>query len=110
MQSISQILDGNPILTRYTGSHRSLEIVSRQIEARWGKEELSKLDCFRNLMTFSSWLALGYRVKRSEKAIWSIIFFEVYDEKRNLIGKKPRKVALFYYKQVEPINRTNHND
>ena len=55
-------------------------------------------------MPFSSWLAQGYVVSKGQKALKSITFVEVKDEKDNIIRKIKRTVNLFHKRQVEKVS------
>lgn len=92
------------VLSTYTGSEKTYAIVAEQIEKKWGKKELENYDPYRNCLTFSRWLTLGYRPKAGEKALISNTVVEEKDEDGNPTKKRiPRKVHLFYIKQVQKI-------
>lgn len=104
MKNIKEIV--KEPLSAYTGSERTYALVAQQIEKKYGKKELEFYDPFRNCLTSARWLSLGYRVKPGEKALVSNTVIE--EEKKDENGKStkkriPRKVFLFYYKQVEKI-------
>jgi len=101
MKSISQIIDC-PV-SAYTGSKETLALVSEQVKAKYGPSELKNLDCYHNMRTYQSWLKLGFKVRRKEKAIRSITFVEQKDQDGNVLKRYRRPVFLFYYRQVEPI-------
>jgi hypothetical protein len=101
MQSIQEILEDSP--TPYTGSSKTFEMVAEQIEARWGKKEVKNFDPETNTRTFASWLKLGYRVKKGEKALKSVTYIEKKDAEGKVVQKYPRTVNLFYFRSVEPI-------
>src|SRR3989344_9244553 len=103
MESISQIIDG-PVST-YTGSPVTRSLISDQISARWGKSELKNYDPYHNARTFKSWLKLGFKVRKGEKALRSITYVQVTDPVDGRVIKRiKRSVFLFYYKQVERAN------
>lgn len=102
MKNIQEIIDC-PAST-YTGSEATKSMVSEQIKKRWGEAELKNYDPFHNARTFHSWLKLGFKVRKGEKALRSITFVEVEDAQGNIIKRIPRTVFLFYYRQVEKIN------
>lgn len=92
------------VLSTYTGSEKTFALVAGQIEKKWGKKEAENYDPYRNTLTFARWLSLGYRVKPGEKALISNTVVEEKDEDGNPTKKRiPRKVYLFYYKQVEKV-------
>ncbi|HAJ44446.1 MAG: hypothetical protein UV53_C0006G0013 [Candidatus Azambacteria bacterium GW2011_GWE1_42_9] len=101
MQSVNEIMSVPPRISPYTGSSVTYDLVAKQIEKRWGHEEVKKYDPYNNALTFAQWWKLGYRVKKGEKAIRSITFVEVKDPVGNIIKKIKRGVCLFYCKQVE---------
>ena len=92
------------VLSTYTGSEKTYALVAQQIEKKYGKEEVENYDAYRNCLTFARWLSLGYRVKPGEKALISNTVVEEKDADGNSTKKSiPRKVFLFYYKQVEKV-------
>ncbi|MBU1557812.1 hypothetical protein KKC45_02525 [Patescibacteria group bacterium] len=99
--NIKEILTG-PIST-YKGSESTRSMIEKQIKERWGEKELKNYDPLHTARTFHSWIALGFRVKKGEKALKSITFIEVKDNKGNLLNKVKRPCSLFFYKQVEKI-------
>ena len=103
MKSIQEALKESPV-SPYTGSEQTFDLVSKQIKERWGESELKNYDPFHNARTFKSWLALGFRVRKGEKALRSIVYTEKKDIRGNVIKKARRHIYLFYYRQVEKIN------
>ena len=91
-------------LSAYTGSPKTYDLVAQQIEKRWGRKEKELYDPYQNTLTFARWLSLGYRVKAGEKALVSTTVITEKDEHGKPVKKVPRKVFLFYYKQVEKIS------
>jgi hypothetical protein len=89
--------------TNYTGSENTHAIIAQQIRERFGEEAVKEYDPLKNCRTFRSWLALGYRVKKGEKALKSVTFVEKEDEHGKIIAKYPKSVALFFFTQVEKI-------
>ena len=59
-------------------------MIEQQIEARWGKSEVKNYDPFHSARTFNSWVKLGFRVKKGEKALRSVTVIETKDEKVDL--------------------------
>lgn len=108
MKSISQIIDG-PV-SPYTGSQETLALVSEQIKKRWGESELKNYDPFHNARTFQSWLKLGFKVRKGEKALRSITFVETKDAEGNILKKYRRPVYLFYYRQVEKVSPKDNDE
>jgi hypothetical protein len=105
MKSISQIVKQSPV-SEYTGSSVTRSIVEEAIEKRWGKSELKNYDPYHNARTFHSWLKLGYKVRRGEKAIRSITYVETRDADGNVLKCIKRPCFLFYVRQVEPIKKS----
>lgn len=101
MKNIKEVL--SEPLSNYSGSEKTYALVAEQIEKKWGKKEVENYDPYRNTLTFARWLSLGYRVKPGEKALVSNTVVEEKDEDGQPKKRIPRKVFLFYYKQVEKI-------
>lgn len=108
MKSISEVING-PV-SPYTGSQETLALVSEQIKARWGESELKNYDPFHNARTFQSWLKLGFKVRKGEKALRSITFVETKDVEGNILKRYRRPVFLFYYRQVEKIGSKDRGE
>ena len=98
---IKEIIAG-PV-SSYKGSETTRSLVEEQIEKRWGKKELKNYDPLHTARTFHSWLDLGYKVIKGEKAIRSVTFIEQKNKDGEVINKVKRPCFLFYYKQVEKI-------
>lgn len=96
-------------LAHWKGSLRTASMVAEQIANRWGIEAVQKYDPETNCFTYKTWQAMGFQVKRGEKALKSVTFVEANeknketDEKTGNTFKYARNVALFYYLQVEKI-------
>ena len=101
--SIKEILEDDSITSNYQGSEKTREMVQEQIKRIYGKQEVRNYDPFKTF-TFAGWLHLGYRPKKGSKALKSITYVEKKDAQGNVIEKYPRKINLFYYRAVEPIN------
>lgn len=99
MNSIHKVIT-DPSVSAYTGSPATRECVRAQIVERFGKKAAKEYDPFTNCFTFAKWSSMGYRIKPQEKALRSITYVEVKDEKGEVIKKIPRTVYLFYYLQV----------
>ena len=102
MKNIQEVLKESPV-SSYTGSSQTFDLVSSQIKERWGESELKNYDPFHNARTFRSWLSLGFRVRKGEKALRSITFVETKDANGNVTKHARHSVYLFYYRQVEPV-------
>ena len=103
MQNIKEILS-SPVST-YKGSEATRSAVATEIANRWGKDELKNYFPLHTARTFHSWLDLGYRIKKGEKAIRSVTFIEQKNKDGEIINKVKRPCFLFYYKQVEKIKK-----
>lgn len=99
MKSVKEIIIQSP----YKGSEKTYEMVKEQIEARWGGDEAESYDPNTDCMPYGSWLLHGYRVRKGEKALKSVTFIEVKDEKDTVIRKVKRTVNLFHKHQVEKM-------
>ena len=94
----------NSSLSEYTGSEATKTICEDAIREKYGPAEIKNMDCYHNIRTFHSWLKLGFKVRRGEKAIKSITYVEQKDSSGNVLRRYRRPVFLFYYRQVEKIN------
>ncbi|MDO8669115.1 MAG: hypothetical protein Q7K65_02385 [Candidatus Buchananbacteria bacterium] len=99
MESIKSIIKSN-----YKGSTATAKMVAEEIARRYGEAEVKNYDPYYNCLTFKQWLANNFRVKRGERAIPSITYVDRKDEHGEVISTYPKRVNLFYYLQVEPIN------
>lgn len=104
MKSIKQILDNDSFISTYQGSEATKSMVEEQIRKIYGESEVKNYNPYKNALTFTAWLRLGYRPKKGSKALKSITYVEKKDNQGNIIGRYPRKINLFYYRAVEPIN------
>jgi len=89
------------IVSKWSGSEFTYDLVKKQIIARWGSDEGEQYDPKSNCHTFRNWKSLGYSVKKGEKAIQSFVVVEQKDEKGNVIKSFPKRINLFYQLQVE---------
>ena len=95
MQSVKEIV------SPYRGSEATYEMVKEQIAQRWGEDVAEKFDPHHDAMPLVSWAAFGFRVKKGQKALKSITFVEVKNEKGEVVRKIKRTVNLFHKKQVD---------
>jgi len=94
----------NKVISNWTGSENTSNIVRKQIAERWGEEEAERYDPRHNCLTFKAWLENGYIVRKGEKAIKSFIIIEKKDkETGKVVERHLKNVFLFYEKQVEPV-------
>jgi len=94
----------NAIVSHWTGSANTAELVRKQIIARWGADEASNYDPKSNCLTFKQWLKVGYVVKKGETALKSFVMIEEKDKDGQVISKYHKTVNLFYVRQVEKIS------
>ncbi|MCX6757613.1 MAG: hypothetical protein NTZ44_01900 [Candidatus Nomurabacteria bacterium] len=104
MQSVKEFMEA-PV-SSFTGSEVTKKLMEEAIISRYGRAELKNLDCYHTMRTFHSWVKLGFKVRKGEKAFKSITYIEVKDSAGNVIRKIKRPCFLFYYKQIEPISKT----
>jgi len=109
MQSIKEIILDTPV-TAFTGSETTKTMILNQVRERWGEAEVKNFDPRHSARTFKSWLSLGYRVRKSEKALKSITYVEVKDTQGNVTKKYKRPCFIFYYRQVEKITNKDNNE
>ena len=89
--------------SNWTGSENTFNLVQKQIAERWGQEEADRYDPKENCLTFRQWLVNGYIVRKGEKALKSFVIVEKKDKKTGeIIERLPKRINLFYEKQVEP--------
>jgi hypothetical protein len=105
MKSILQVLKSSPV-SNFTGSEATRSIVEDFVKTKYGPAEIKNIDCHHNCRSFSSWSKMGWKIRRGEKAIKSFTITEVKDSEGNLIRKVKRPCYLFYYRQVEPIEKS----
>ncbi len=88
----------------WKGSKKTEDIVRKQIEERWGKEEAEKYDPKTNCFTFRTWWVLGFCPRKGEKALRSYTLLDeiVKDEngKEKVLKKYMKRIFLFYYKRL----------
>lgn len=104
--SIKEII--NSPVSNWSGSETTRSMIEDQIRERWGETELKNYDPLHTARTFQGWLNLGYRIKKGERALKSIVFIESKDDKGNIIKKMKRPCNIFYYRQVE-LNKPQEN-
>ncbi len=96
-------MENKTIVSNWKGSAVTSEIVRKQILARFGEEDANNYDPKHNCLTYNQWLAVGYQVRKGEKALESFIMIEKKDKDGKVVEKYPKRVHLFYIKQVEQI-------
>jgi hypothetical protein len=93
-----------PTPAHWKGSERTESAVRAEIARRWGAKEAEHYHPLTNCFMYRTWKALGYFVKRGEKAIRSLTYAEEKDETPEgeaVVNTYPKTVYLFYIKQVE---------
>lgn len=93
----------NAIVSTWKGSEITSDLVRKQILARFGEEDANNYDPKSNCLTYNRWLEMGYQVKKGEKALQSFIIIERKDKDGTTVRKYPKRVHLFYIKQVEQV-------
>jgi hypothetical protein len=96
-------------LAHWRGSTKTADAVREEIARRWGDNEAAKYNPLTNCFTIQTWNALGYRVKKGEKAIRSVTYVEGIDQADNAAEDEDEQdvrtyrktVYLFYRTQVE---------
>ena len=96
MQSIKEIALASP----YRGSEKTYEMVKEQTRERWGDELADEFDPYTDCMPLVSWTAYGYRVRKGEKALKSVTYVEVKNEKEEIVRTIRRSINLFHHCQV----------
>lgn len=100
MKSVRDIVTDPPI-SPYRGSESTYEMVKEQIQERWGEECAEEFDPHTDAMPLVSWASYGYRVKKGEKALKSVTYVEVKNDKGEVEKKIRRVVNLFHKNQVQ---------
>lgn len=101
LQSVKEII--NSSVNTYRGSEATRSMIEDQIREKYGESELKNYDPHYSARTFHSWLKLGFKVRKGEKALKSITFIETKDANGNILKKIKRPCFIFYYRQVELI-------
>ena len=96
-------IEPQEVLSNYSGSQKTYELVAKQINERYGKRAVKNYDPYKNCLSFKQWISNGYKVKKGEKSLKSITVIEETDEKGKVIKRHTRTINLFYYLQVEKI-------
>lgn len=94
MQSVKEIV------SPWRGSEATYEMVKGQLRERWGDEIAEEFDSATDAMPLISWAHFGYRVRKGEKALKSITYVEIKNDKGEVEKKIKRVVNLFHRRQV----------
>jgi hypothetical protein len=89
------------IISNWTGSETTENLVRRQILARWGEAEAGRYDPRANCLTIGQWNKNGFRVRKGETAVKSFVVVEKKNQKGEVVKKYPKQINLFYHVQVE---------
>ena len=89
------------ITSNWTGSETTESLVRKQIFARWGEEDAKEYNPKSNCFTIRQWNNGGFRVKKGEKALKSYVVIEKKGKDGQVIETYPKRINLFYQKQVE---------
>jgi hypothetical protein len=93
------------ILTNWTGSSKTEELVREQIKERWGEDEAEDYDPRFSCRTLPQWRRMGMKIKPGSKALRSFVLLQEKDEKGKVIRKRFKTVYLFHTKQTMLANR-----
>lgn len=97
MQHISKVL------TNWTGSTQTAEMVREQVRQRWGDAAAKSFDPRYDARPFAQWLNIGFRVRKGETALRSVVVIEEKDEEGKVVKKHVRKINLFAVQQIERV-------
>ena len=100
MKSIQEVMTDS-VVSPYRGSEATYEMVKQQIQERWGEECAEEFDPHTDAMPLVTWASYGYRVRKGEKALKSVTYVEVKNDKGEIEKKIRRVVNLFHKRQVE---------
>ncbi len=98
MKKVQEILK-----SPWRGSEKTFEMVQEQLRQKYGDDVADNFDATRDAMPFVSWAGYGYHVRKGERALKSITFVEVKNDKGEVEKKIRRVVNLFHRKQVSPM-------
>jgi len=91
------------ITSPWRGSEKTYEMVREQLRERYGDEVADEFDPASDAAPFLTWASAGFRIKRNERALKSVTYVEVKNERGEIEKKIRRTVNLFHRKQVEKI-------
>ncbi len=97
----------NKLVSTWKGSVITSDLVRKQIFDRFGEEDANNYDPKSNCLTYNRWLEMGYQVRKGEKALKSFIIIEKKDKDGKTVRKYPKRVNLFYIKQVEQVGSSS---
>lgn len=91
------------VLTSWTGSKITEEMVREQIKNRFGTSAAESFDPRYDARGYKQWLKIGYRVKAGQKALNSFVILEEKDDEGKVIKRHSRRINLFSTQQVERV-------
>ncbi|HWO07796.1 MAG TPA: hypothetical protein VNM40_04440 [Candidatus Paceibacterota bacterium] len=102
MKSISEVMEDS-LVSPWRGSEQTAEHVREQVRERYGDEVADSFSPATDAMPLLSWAAYGFRVRKGEKALKSITYVEVKNDKGEVEKKIRRVINIFHRKQVEKV-------
>ena len=79
-------------------------MVKEQIRERWGDECAETYDPYKSVAPFSFWASQGRKISKGQRALKSVTFVEIKNEKGEVVKKIRRNVNLFHIRQlVNPV-------
>lgn len=97
------------MVSTWKGSEITSDLVRKQILDRFGEEDANNYDPKSNCLTYNRWLELGYQVNKGEKALKSFIIIEKKDKDGKVVRKYPKRIHLFYIKQVRKVEQEDES-
>jgi hypothetical protein len=89
------------VLTAWTGSEKTEELVREQIRERWGDDEADNYNPRFSARPFRAWSKLGFKIKPNSKALRSFVVLKTEDKETGEIKKIFKTIFLFHTKQIE---------
>ena len=92
------------ITSPWRGSEKTYEMVREQLRERYGDEVADEFDPSSDAAPFLTWASAGFRIKHHERALKSVTYVEVKNERGEIEKKIRRTVNLFHKRQVEKVS------
>lgn len=102
MKTIGEAIE-DAIVSPWRGSEQTAEHVREQLRERYGDDVADEFNPTTDAMPLLSWAAYGFRVRKGEKALKSVSFVEVKNDRGEVEKKIRRVVNLFHRRQVEKV-------
>lgn len=99
MRSIQEVIS-----TPWRGSEKTYEMVREQIRERWGDQVAEEFDPGSDAAPLTTWASYGYRIKAGSKALKSVTYVEVKNDKGEVEKKIRRVINIFHRKQVQKMS------